>query len=136
MDSPNLGGVDSSNGASAFPSPHALTTPQLSSTSQPSARHSVASSAEGSNGYDSLSTPPPPPAATRSKFDPQGSLAPQLSQILASRLNGERWDKHDKAKNRALSKSIAEVVKEKMIGFKYIVQAQLVENLGQGGRTR
>lgn len=108
---------------------------------------------------------------------------------LNSRLRHATWDKSDKERNRALSRSIAELVKAKMLGacllfqrplplaaalltaslelalrqrssqkvartvsipsqggtpsslsslsaagFKYIVQVQLVENLGQGGR--
>ncbi|CCF48466.1 related to Tctex2-related inner arm dynein light chain [Ustilago hordei] len=67
------------------------------------------------------------------------SLQPHLSSLLSSRLRSARWDKWDKEKNRALSRCIAENIKAKMLevqakgAFKYIVQVQLVENLGQGG---
>ncbi|KAJ9477258.1 Topoisomerase I damage affected protein 2 [Pseudozyma hubeiensis] len=75
---------------------------------------------------------------TRTRFD-AAQLQPYLSSTLTTRLRNASWDKSDKDKNRALSRSIAEVIKAKMLeiepkGFKYIVQVQLVENIGQGGR--
>ncbi|EST09193.2 Tctex-1 [Kalmanozyma brasiliensis GHG001] len=73
----------------------------------------------------------------RTRFD-AAQLQPHLASTLSQRLRSASWDKSDKEKNRALSRSIAEVIKSKMLeiepkGFKYIVQVQLVENLGQGG---
>ncbi|GAC71187.1 KEKE-like motif-containing transcription regulator [Moesziomyces antarcticus T-34] len=125
------------------------------------------------------------PSPPRAKFD-AAQLQPHLTSTLNSRLRHATWDKSDKERNRALSRSIAELVKAKMLGafafstptascscftdrelalrqrssqkvartvsipsqggtpsslsslsaagFKYIVQVQLVENLGQGGR--
>ncbi|GAK68481.1 uncharacterized protein PAN0_108c6740 [Moesziomyces antarcticus] len=125
------------------------------------------------------------PSSSRAKFD-AAQLQPQLTSTLNLRLRHATWDKSDKERNRALSRSIAELVKAKMLGafalstptascscftdhelalrqrssqkvarpistwrqrgtssslsslcaagFKYIVQVQLVENLGQGGR--
>ncbi|EPQ27728.1 uncharacterized protein PFL1_04865 [Pseudozyma flocculosa PF-1] len=136
MASPSIGGPTSPNGFSAMTSPLPSSHPQLgSSSTRPSA---PPSSADGSASLDSA-----PPSASappsRTRFDPQGALQSQLSHILSSRLKTERWDKQDKAKNRALSRGVAETVKARMLdiepkGFKFIVQVQLVENLGQGGR--
>ena len=51
-----------------------------------------------------------------SRFDPQSLLKPQLASILSSKLKAARWDKTDKEKNRALSRTIADAAKAKMIG--------------------
>ncbi|PWN48711.1 hypothetical protein IE53DRAFT_347023 [Violaceomyces palustris] len=84
--------------------------------------------------------PQSPTTNQRSKFDPQSTLSSTLSHLLDSKLKNQSWDKNDKEKNRSLSKSIAEAAKATMLeiqpkGFKYVVQTQLQENLGQGGRA-
>lgn len=43
------------------------------------------------------------------------NLQPHLSSVLNSRLRNATWDKSDKEKNRALSRSIAENIKAKML---------------------
>lgn len=49
------------------------------------------------------------------RFD-AAQLQPYLSSTLTTRLRNAAWDKSDKDKNRALSRSIAEVIKAKMLG--------------------
>ncbi|SPO32003.1 uncharacterized protein UTRI_06728_B [Ustilago trichophora] len=51
---------------------------------------------------------------TACRFD-AAQLQPHLSSVLTSRLRNATWDKSDKEKNRSLSRSIAEVIKTKML---------------------
>ncbi|SAM86426.1 related to Tctex2-related inner arm dynein light chain [Ustilago bromivora] len=101
-------------------------------------RHSTSSSTSALDGAASpVAQSRSHSTRTRGRFNAT-SLQPHLSSLLSSRLRSARWDKLDKEKNRALSRWIAENIKAKMLevepkGFKYIVQVQLVENLGQGG---
>ncbi|CBQ71624.1 related to Tctex2-related inner arm dynein light chain [Sporisorium reilianum SRZ2] len=111
--------------------------PSSSSEAAPQPRHSASSSTSAVSGAASPVGPSSSSHPPRTRFD-AAQLQPHLSSTLAQRLRNASWDKSDKEKNRALSRSIAEVVKSKMLeieprGFKYIVQVQLVENLGQGG---
>ncbi|CAO1613575.1 unnamed protein product [Parajaminaea phylloscopi] len=51
----------------------------------------------------------------------------------------DAWPR-DKEQQRQMTRAVCEQVKHKMLeieprGFKYVVQVQLVENLGQGGRA-
>ncbi|KIS65740.1 uncharacterized protein UMAG_12046 [Mycosarcoma maydis] len=103
------------------------------------ARHSASWSASASDPSGATCAVAPCTSLTppRTRFD-ASQLQAHLSSTLAARLRNASWDKSDKDKNRALSRSIAEVIKLKMLeiepkGFKFIVQVQLVENLGQGG---
>ncbi|CAO1617090.1 unnamed protein product [Sympodiomycopsis kandeliae] len=75
----------------------------------------------------------------RPKFDTSSLLKPFIQSLLQSLLIGTGWDR-DKDRMRKTSKGISDGIKAKMLeinpsGFKYIVQVQLVENLGQGGRA-
>lgn len=67
-----------------------------------------------------------------------------LRSLLSTRLSTTTWDRsaspESKAAQRSLTRDLAQQIKAKMIeveprGFKYVVQVQLVENLGQGGRA-
>ncbi|KDN52751.1 hypothetical protein K437DRAFT_266412 [Tilletiaria anomala UBC 951] len=62
---------------------------------------------------------------------PSDQLKPHIAKLLNSRLIGQAY----KARPSGLTKELADSVKAKMLGFKYIVQIQLLENLGQGGRA-
>ncbi|TKY86923.1 hypothetical protein EX895_004211 [Sporisorium graminicola] len=109
----------------------------MATEAQTHPRRSASSSTSILSGAASPLGPSSSSHAPRTKFD-ASQLQPHLTSTLASRLRNAAWDKSDKDKNRALSRSIAEVIKSKMLeieskGFKYIVQVQLVENLGQGG---
>ncbi|PWN46260.1 hypothetical protein IE81DRAFT_319142 [Ceraceosorus guamensis] len=71
-------------------------------------------------------------------FD-SSKLKVQLHKVLHSRLAGVAWER-DKEKMKAVNRDIADNVKSRMIeiepkGFKYLVQVQLSENKGQGGRA-
>ncbi|PWN21608.1 hypothetical protein BCV69DRAFT_175785 [Microstroma glucosiphilum] len=79
------------------------------------------------------------PSSPRPKFDPQ-PLRKTLKTLLPSRLQAVTWDKADRERMKRLSRGVADAVKGRMLeiaprGFKYIVQVQLVEDLGQGGRA-
>ncbi|SPO31891.1 related to Tctex2-related inner arm dynein light chain [Ustilago trichophora] len=75
-------------------------------------RHSASSSTSLLSG--AASPVPQSTSNTRTRFD-AAQLQPHLSSVLSSRLRSATWDKSDKEKNRALSRSIAEVIKSKML---------------------
>lgn len=77
---------------------------------------------------------------SRSQFD-AGPLKAYMKQLLPSILHSKSWPPaSDRDRTKEWIKEIGERVKLKMLeiqptGFKYIVFAQINENLGQGGRA-
>ncbi|CDW99669.1 hypothetical protein [Sporisorium scitamineum] len=80
----------------------------------PQARHSASPSTSSMSGAASPVGPSSSSRPPRTRFDAT-QLQPHLTSTLASRLRNATWDKSDKEKNRALSRSIAEVIKSKML---------------------
>ncbi|KAG8736900.1 hypothetical protein FRC10_008771 [Ceratobasidium sp. 414] len=73
------------------------------------------------------------------RFD-SDQLRAYMKKLLASTLQGAVWDGKDRDKTKAWCKEIGERVKDRMLeiepnGFKFLVTAQINENLGQGGRA-
>ncbi|KAE8221462.1 hypothetical protein CF319_g5177 [Tilletia indica] len=97
----------------------------------------------GSVSGPSSSAPTAPPSvrsaagSPRPKFETE-TLSTYLRTHLSTRLQGVSWNR-DKEKTRSLTSELAQSAKAKMLeiaprGFKFVVNVQLVENLGQGGR--
>ncbi|KIJ56570.1 hypothetical protein M422DRAFT_149586 [Sphaerobolus stellatus SS14] len=76
----------------------------------------------------------------RPKFD-ANLLKAYMKKLLQSTLQNATWpDPKDKDKIKQWCKEIGERVKDRAIeieprGFKYMVQTQIYQNLGQGGRA-
>ncbi|KAK0523252.1 hypothetical protein OC834_003531 [Tilletia horrida] len=133
-------GINAGAVSAASPSPYSGLPPPpplLSATLLASA------SAGGANGASSGPSSSAPPsvrsttASPRPKFETD-TLSTYLRNHLAARLHGVAWNR-DKDKTRALTTELAQSAKAKMLeiaprGFKFVVNVQLVENLGQGGR--
>ncbi|KAK0552910.1 hypothetical protein OC846_001489 [Tilletia horrida] len=111
----------------------------------PAAPPSFSSSLSSSNSASNSAPVTGPPSvrstagSPRPKFDTD-ALSSFLKTHLASKLStGSITWTRDKDRNKQVTAELAQSAKAKMLelapkGFKFVVQVQLVENLGQGGR--
>ncbi|KAL9935018.1 hypothetical protein V8E36_006094 [Tilletia maclaganii] len=136
---PGSGISPSATGIPTPASPLSVGGPAVSSLSAAAA--SMADAQQGGSSSAVSSAPGPVRSAAgspRPKFDTD-SLSTFLRTHLSARLTGVSWNARERDKTRALTSGIAQAAKAKMLeiapkGFKFVVNVQLVENLGQGGR--